>query len=304
MKAVKHESLSRSASGNTRPPRLPEVPLPVKRGNTRRSVTSEDGAMADNSISFPKSLKLAEFVADYAHLLPIKVQVLNEVTVGEGNVHITKNETLFFQLLKKTEMVVLNAETDMYLIPVNSKIKFGLIYNPIEADENVSSYMNLPTAADLMKLKQLPLIVTAMTKSDFGSPDKSVAEKEILFVKGVVRGSGGTRGRQELHVVNVDNEEKFLGAQCAGNFTTDPHHMKVHLSALFAQGVETPQYVIIYPDRELRSLLPQNLSNCPVLLASMKEEMSVVVSRGDLKSEASRKKYRGVCYVWGQSLNF
>ncbi len=265
------------------------VPDLFRKGTiTKPPIGSSSGSMADLNATFPKSVKLSDFVESHKHLLPIKVQVLNEVA-NEGNVELSRNETLYFHLLKKTEIVVLNGEPDLYCIPWTSKIKIGLIYNPVDTSDNVSSYMKLPTAGDIMKLKQLPLVVTAMTRSDCGSPQKSVAEKEILFVKGIVRGEGTGRGKQELHVVNTNGEDKFLGTACAGNFTTDPHHMKMHLSTLLCQDIELPQYVIIYPDRELRGLLPQNLSNCPVLLASKMEEVSMLASRGDLKSEASRK---------------
>ena len=255
------------------------------------SPSSGGGVAAANANAVSKSLKLTDFIKSHTQLLPVHVQVQNDISMFDNSIQLTSNDNLYLQLLKTTEMVELNEEPDLYYIPLNTKIKFGLIYNPVDTDGNVSSYMKLPTAGDVMKLKQLPLILTAMRRADGGLPDKSVSEKEILFVKGIVKGTGASRGRQELHVISINGQEKFLSAQCAGEFTTDPHHMKLQLPKILSHGIELPQYVVIYPDRELRGLLPQSLSNCPVLLNSKVERVSVLVSRGDLRNEMTRKMH-------------
>jgi len=284
---------------NTAPPALlpgksvPKSPnTSFKKGAMMKPpINSLSGGMSvvNTNAAISNPLKLKEFIKSHTHLLPIQVQVQNDISTYDNNVQLSSSDSLYLQLLKNTDMAELNGEPDLYYIPLNSKIKFGLIYNPVDADDNVSSYMKLPTAGDIMKLRQLPLIVTALRRCDGGSPEKSVSEKEILFVKEIVKGAGMTRGRQELRVISVSGAEKFLSAQCAGEFTTDPHHMKLHLFKILSRGVELPQYMVIYPDRELRSLLPPNLSNCPVLMDSKVEKVSVLASRGDLLNEMSRK---------------
>lgn len=141
--------------------------------------------------------------------------------------------------------------------------------------------MQLKSAGDVMKLKQLPLVVTATTSYEGGAVDRSVSEGEVLFVKGtVVKGSGITKGKQ-LQVVNFLGVEKQLSSKCTGSFSTDPRQMKLHLSALLQREIEWPQYVILYPDRELSRSLPASMVNTPVLLEELKAETSVIATSSE-----------------------
>lgn len=269
-------------------------PYPVNDGKANlrahhvKTIKHSDDYHGDNDVDFPQSpLKLIEFITDYSHLLPAQVVVQEGISSRNSDTDIAIDEEFLLHFIKRTHVIILNTENEIYSVPVSSSIRFGLIYNPIEVDENVSSYMQLPTIGDVMKLKQLPILVTATASHNCGVPEKSVVVNEILFIKGVVvNKSGGAKGKL-LHVVNASNVEKFLSPKCAGNFSTEPHHMKLHLTTLLSHDIELPQYVIVYPEHDLRAILPHNLSNCPVLLASKKEEMSIVATRGGMKTAES-----------------
>ena len=165
-----------------------------------------------------------------------------------------------------------------YLLPCNSAIQLGLIYTPSPYDESASPYMTLRTVADIMKLKLQPMIVTATTSYDGGSPEKSVAKGEVLFIKGAAKGGTLARGKQ-LNIVNALGEEKHLPAKCSGSFSTDPRHTKVCLSVLLQQNIQWPQFVILYPtDREVLEILPESMSNALVELQGVSGETSVIAT--------------------------
>lgn len=218
-----------------------------------------------------------------AQLLPIQVVVREGVCVSNCDQYLAANEKFNLHFMKNVKVAILVDPTtqDMYSIPYSSSVKFGLIYNPSPDDTKASPYMQLKFVADVMKLKQPPLILTATTSYDGGASNKSVSEGEILFVKGVIKGGSVTKGKQ-LHVVNTAGEEKFLAAKCAGCFSTDPRHTKLHLCSFLPQDIQLPQFVIIYADREVVRSLPPSMSNSPVILKKVMGETSVIATCGEI----------------------
>ena len=222
--------------------------------------------------------RLYEFLCKQSHRLPVKVTVKRCSLSPDQQPRppIATGDTLSLHFLKHVHSAAIldpaageDDQADQRLwIPSNSSIKFGLIYNPSPDDVHATSYMQLKTAGDLMKLKQLPYVVMATADS----PDRAVSEGEVLFLRGV------TKGRKQLSVVNAEGKEKNLSAKCAGSFSTDPRHTRVCLSVLLSQQ-ELPlqHYVILYPmDREVSRRLPPSMNNAAMLLDSVREEVSVV----------------------------
>ena len=214
----------------------------------------------------------------------MQVKVRDGICSENSDINVPKDEIFNLHFLKSMKVAVLNdtENVETYSVPFHSSITFGLIYNPSESDENASPYMQIRTAGEVMKLSQLPLIVTATNTYDGGSPEKSVTENEILFVKEVTR--GGMKKGNRLHVVTTDGQDKFLSSKCAGNFSTDPRHMKLHPSVLLSQGLPLPQYVVIYGNREVRNHLPTHMVNTPILLTAMEEKTSVIATMGELSN--------------------
>lgn len=233
--------------------------------------------------SISRTYKLLDFLATSTHMLPAQIVVREGMCFSNSDEHMAKNEKFNLHFLKNTKIAVITDPTndELYSIPYNSSIKFGLIYTPSPDDEMATPYMKLKTVGDVMKLKTLPLVLTATAAYDGGDESKSVSDGEVLFVNGAVKGSGVTKGKQ-LHVTDLSGEEKFLSAKCAGCFSTDPRHTKLHLSKLLRREIPLPQYIIIYPEREVGRSLPQSMSNKPVILEEIKGETSVIATCGEV----------------------
>ncbi len=236
--------------------------------------------------------KLVDFLSHPCQL-PEQV-IIREGIYGSGNLYLAKGEIFNLHFLKSVKMAVLldSSTEERYSVPYNSSILFGLVYNPSSDDSSAASYMTLKTAGDVMKLKKLPLVLTATTSYDSGSLEKSVKEAETYFVIGTSgKGNHVVKGRH-LHVKDTTGRERFLVPKCIGNFSTDPGHTKLRLSVILSQGIDLPQYVIIYGDKELRRYLPDSMLNSPILLESMKGETSVISTCGENFDERGSE---GIC---------
>ena len=247
-------------------------------------------ATSDEETDLRALMKLHDFVLNYSHLLPSQVEIKEGIYSTNNELYIAKGEIFNFHFLKNLKVVTLqdNEDQEVYSIPINSSLYFGLFFSPSPDDIGVSSHMYFRTAGDVMKLKRLPLIITATANFDGGSPKKSVSKDEILFVKQIIKHNNFSGGRK-LYVVNTNNEEKYLSSKCAGYFSTDPKHMKLHLSTMFSHGIQLPQHVVMYPDEEIRKCLPVSMINTPVLLESLKDETSVIATCGEIENIGTGK---------------
>ena len=229
-------------------------------------------------------------------MLPAQVVVREGSSLSNSDEYMATNESFNLHFLKSTKIAVITdpITNEKYSIPYSSSVKLGLIYSPSPDDENATPYMQLKTAGDVMKLKSLPLILTATTAYDGGAENKSVSESEVVFVKGIVKVS---RAKQ-LQVMGLNGEEKFLAAKCAGCFSTDPRHTKLHPSKLFLHEFPMTQFVVVYPgDKEIGRSFPQSMSNKPVVLETLKRETSVIATCGDISDIESSKRVMSACIV-------
>lgn len=219
------------------------------------------------------AIRILDYISSHAHQLPAKVFVREGIP---GNRMVSTGSTLNLHFLRNVSMGTVCDPDDneiTYSVPCNSSIELGLIYNPSPYDESASPYMKLKTMADITKLKLQPLVVMATASYDGGSPDKSVIEGEVLFIKGAA-----SRGKQ-IYMVNLLGVKKHLPAKCSGYFSTDPRHTKVCLSVLIQQKIQWPQFVILYPtDREALKAIPESMSNALVELQGVRGETSVIAT--------------------------
>lgn len=242
-----------------------------------------------------RPVKLADIFSSYSHLLPMQVVVHEGISSSNGDWHIAQHETYNLHFLKTVKVAIVKDPItfECYSIPLNTSVKFGLIYQPAEDDENASPYMMLKTAGDVLKLKQTPHVVTATSSYNGGSPEKSVSEGEVLMVRESSGGGGGKSWGKQLCIINVSSgEEKFLGAKCSGGFSTDPRHTRMPLRKLVDEdwGILLPQYVVIYPQsREMSSMLPSSIAGSPIFLEAVKEEKSIITTRGEISNIGAGK---------------
>lgn len=125
-----------------------------------------------------QSFTLSELAKNYSKYFPFRVRV--EKGFYTPRVEIASDEMYNIHFLKRTKVAAItDSLQDEYIIPFNSAVQFGLVYN------NSKKQKTFETAGDVMSAEPLPKVITA-TQSYRSHDEKfSVDENEILVVREV-----------------------------------------------------------------------------------------------------------------------
>ena len=223
-------------------------------------------------------IQLKEFIVRYSTSLPMQVRVENGYCSDATDLLIANDEKFNFHFIKHTKVITVTdmKGVEMFTLPLNSSIEFGLLYNPNNNVEEAEAGFLFETAGSIMAMKSLPHVVCA-TRAYYGSkPQMSVSENEVLIVKEV---KPGPRGKgKSLIVHSLYHGEKILSEKCAGSFTTIPRRNKLTISEMLQHSIPFPQSAIMFQDREIDSFLPLSMINSPVILKKLKGETSVIAT--------------------------
>ena len=252
--------------------------------NTSLSVTP---AMADSkhanncsSSSVEESVVLADFISRYSGALPLAVSVQNAESVSSQRLVATRQCNNFnVHFIKHSKVVIIHDcfGGECFSVPLNSCVKFGLIYDQQSESNNTDHATHFETAGEIMSLKQLPYVICATKQFDGGSLEKSVATGEVLFVRGVKRAKAIGRGRC-LKVNSISGDEKLLGSKCSGGFTTSPHECQLNLLAMMEHSIPLPQQAMLFSNTEISSYLPQTMIDNPITLEKIQGESSAIMT--------------------------
>ena len=193
-------------------------------------------------------------------------------TADEYNIHFTKHQTV---------VTVKASSGELYSVPINSAVQFGLLYNPEKQPKKQHIFKNV---SDIIALKTLPKVVCATVAYVGESETASVAENEVLCIKRVHNPM--FHGRKSLEVYSLSTGgKKQLPLECLGKFSTDPSLTRMcpsdmldHVSSLFpSQAMMFTGEDFKGPVQELSSSLFSN----HVTLTETKTETSLVASTVD-----------------------
>eukprot|EP00731_Ephydatia_muelleri_P037551 Em0505g1a len=120
-----------------------------------------------------------------------------------------------------------------FAIPLNSLIRFGLLYEPKE-EYNATTFA---TVGDILDALPMPKVVCAQ-KSYVGTTlDKTVTSGEVLAVLSIATTDHGCRSLSVYSFLR--KKEIVLPFFCTGNFTTSPRKVQLPLRDIVA-GVKDP----------------------------------------------------------------
>ena len=243
----------------------------------RPQIGSEPATSIHDSKSSEESMLLADFISRYSGALPLAVAIQEAASVSSKQLIATRPCNNFnVHFIKHSRVVIIHdcLGGECFSVPLNSSVRFGLIYNQRSEDTNGSYF---ETAGDIMSLKQLPYVICATKYFDGGSHEKSVEAGEILFVRGVKKPKTIGRGKV-LKVNSIDDNEKMLTSKCSAGFTTAPKECQLNLCTLMAHSIPFPQQAMMFTDTEITSYLPQSMINYPVTLEKIQGESSVIMT--------------------------
>ena len=186
-----------------------------------------------------KANSLREVVQKYSNSFPIRIRVLQGYCSEDSEVNISTDDMYNIHFVKHTQVVTIRDEDGVtYSLPLESAMKFGLIYNPSSnLDEALSGY-EFERVSNIVAASILPKIVRT-TKSVRNSDDKSALEEgELLVIQHVHKTI--LKGRKGLKVFSLlTKSEKILPDDCCGHFSTKPSLVQLHLPEI-VQYIPSP----------------------------------------------------------------
>ena len=301
-----HQAPERKSSEprGIRPPPVPTTPRPVVAGfsgeqasddldyhyvDTREMLPPpppQSGASSREGMSVNKMMlcsvlagredeqfTLSELAERYSKYFPFRVRV--EKGFYTPRVEIAADEMYNIHFRKRTKVTVItDCVGDEYVIPFNSAVQFGLVY------ENAKKQTTFETAGDVMSAEPPPKIITATRLYRAHDEKCSIDENEILVVKEVhkpkIRGSS----RMTLRVYSVtDKTEKTLNKDCNGGFSAEPYYTRLHLPELLAYVPKLlPASAKLYLDTESNESLPSHMLSNVVTLKRVFTESSLIAT--------------------------
>ena len=278
---------------DSRPPPVPPTARPFipgfsKPGSPSRysrqpldsQLQGQNEELLDKLLSEEESerLTLSQFVQKYSKFFPLRVKVVKGFYTER--VEVAAEEVYNIHFLKRAKVAtIMDTYGDKYVIPMNSAIQFGLVYNP--ADERAT----FASVADLIAAPTLPNVVLAEKAFRGHDQKSSVDENEVLILQGVhkvVKSRFGL-GNMVLKAYSLTKmEDKTLSRTCTGQFTTTPYSTRLHLPEIM-KFINNPLQLKarMFWDCDTAEDLPSHLISDLVTISDQTTESSLIATQCD-----------------------
>ena len=176
-----------------------------------------------------------EFAEQFCEKLPMQVYVSKGIYGMEDKYSLSTDDICNIHFSRQRELVQIDErEHQLKLsVPLNSSIKFGVVYNPQNNENEAMKGYLFPSVSDLLSLGygSLPKIVCACQLHD---PERSGSEpaREVLAIKEVILPDNPDEFRL-LRVFSITAlRERILDERVYGHFSTRPSFMQLYLSEI------------------------------------------------------------------------
>ena len=258
-----------------KPPLKPSASLP---GSAPPQVGQENEDNMENLESFG----LTDFVSKFSGSLPKRVTVQSGICTSTEEAAISSGDIFNIHFLRSTKVVHLTTQDSVqqgvFVVPVNSAVRFALLYNPKHLHDQARRGFIFESASDIILQKSLPKMVLATKSYQGGSPSSSVDKNEVLVIRKVNK---PTVGQRSLKVFSLTkNVKKSLSPQCVGHFSTKPtQQLMLPLSDILQHVKEPfPAEAMICVDTSVYEPLPEGLHGQIVNLTHSSTETSLVAT--------------------------
>lgn len=177
-------------------------------------------------------LSVQEFADQFSEKLPVQVYVSKGIYGTEDKYSLSTDDICNVHFVRHRELVRIE-EKDRQLelsVPLNSAIKFGVVYNPQNNENEAMKGYLFPSVSDLLSLgySSLPKIVCAC---QFHNPERPESEpsREVMAIKEVIL-PGNPDEFRKLRVFSISAlKERILDENVYGHFSTRPSFMQLYL---------------------------------------------------------------------------
>ncbi len=286
-KSSSTEKLSKGATGS-RESSYSANTLPLKNrmpasSMLRKPISLEDINPPEKFVSaMPSSYKevgghmgLAEFVQKHQNRFPLPIKMCSShtgaITVNEGdkyNVH----------FLKFTDVVNITVSSGgtQYVVPLNSAVQFGVLYNPTNSSQDAIQGFVFSTAGEIMSTGLVPPIMLVQQSCEISSQDGSVQAGDLLVINEVKQKI--LRSKMLVCTDVRTEQKKRLSENCAGHFSTTPSHTRLYLPQLL-RHIPLPQYCVLFYDGMNAKEITSKLPGGTIEITRMTTQQSIIVSR-------------------------
>ena len=173
-----------------------------------------------------------EFASQFTEKLPMQVYVSKGIYGMEDKYSLSTDDICNIHFIRRRELVQIE-DKDRQLelsVPLNSAIKFGIVYNPQSNENEAMKGYLFPNISDLLSLGycSLPKIVCAC---QFHDPERPLSEpsREIMVIKEVILPDNPDEFRKLRVFSTTTLRERILDENVYGHFSTRPSFMQLYL---------------------------------------------------------------------------
>ena len=216
---------------------------------------------------------MREFVNKYQCHFPMQIKICSS---HDGVISVKQGDIYNVHFLKNTDVVYLTANGSVqYIVPLNSAVEFGVLYNPTSNFQNAMQGYLFATVGEIMMTGYVPPIMCAQqTCGDVSSQESSVQDGDVLIIHEVKKPK--LRNKILLCTDVQTEQKKRLTESCSGNFSTTPSQIKLFLPQLL-RYIPLPQYcMLFYNGRNAQEIkLPRDI----VEITRTTTQQSIIVSK-------------------------
>ena len=218
---------------------------------------------------------LTEFVQKHQNRFPLPIKMCSShtgaITVNEGDVYNV-------HFLKVTDVVNITASNGsaQYVVPLNSAVQFGVLYNPTNKSQDAIQGFVFATAGEIMSTGLVPPIMLVQQSCEISSQDGSVQAGDLLVINEVKQKI--LRSKMLMCTDVRTEQKKRLSENCAGHFSTTPSHTKLYLPQLL-RHIPLPQYCVLFYDGMNAKEITSKLPGGTIEITRMTSQQSIIVSR-------------------------
>ena len=211
-----------------------------------------------------QEMTLEQFILEHEDYLPLQVKISKGIYGTDDESSISTGEFYNLHFMQNRDLVKVEDKYNQqeFSIPVNSPIKFSVVYNPYSNEQQAIRGFIFPRVSNILAMPSLPKVVCTTRSWNSGKLRSSVSANEILIVKEVLEAktSEGENERR-LRVYSIRNHcEKYLDENCEGHFTTRPVRIQLHLTDIFWYIPNPlPMHVILSLDPTSTATVPSYL---------------------------------------------
>lgn len=281
-------------SANQRYQHQPPLPPPRNRSYSTQVVAFPDYSSqkqqrkrAESCVHRPLSmtqqeLTLLELAQKPPSIFPVQVELINSYCSQTSKFSLMAEQRLNIHFVKHTDVITVRDGMGMqYLVPLNSAVKFGILFDAESEAMPQASNSTYAKVGDILALPKVPRVICA--QRDVVKKRKVyVAKGQIFIVKGV--------GRSTLKCFSLPQYEDIdLGEDCKGHFTADAEKTKLYLSDLVQHLPNAfPCTAKIYPNHQVTSKRSTMQPGATVNLYGNAVLSSLIASTVDPDSNASQ----------------